>query len=120
MSFEKESNIDETEVRSIRSYTTYEFGIEVKNYGKVIFLANVRKEDNKDLLEISIKTRENAGMTHFAVGMFIDDVNEVAIKNEIERIIECNYFDDNISLAFKDEEKLEQFHNDMLTREEGK
>lgn len=117
MSLEKENNIKETKVKSIGSYTVYEFGVEIKNYGIIVFLANIKNENNKDLLEISLKTSVNSGTTHFVVGFYINDISELGIAKEIERLFEANYFDAELLLALKSEELLEHSISGLVTVE---
>ena len=101
-------------VQKKNSYTTYEFKVDIDYVGECIMLANVVKDDNKDLLELSIKTADNAGFTHFAVGFYIKDVSEAGIMEEIQRLVDYNYFDDILSLALEDEEILEEYYSNKL------
>ena len=98
-------------VKSRTKYTTYEYTYTSEFHGDVIILANINDKDNpyKDghLLEISLKTSANSGMAHFIVGFKIDDDSELAIRKEIVRLAENEYYETSVNLAIEEEEKLE-------------
>lgn len=101
------------------SYAVFEFKVKIEDVGECIILANVVKDDGKDLLEISLKTSEDSGLVHFVVGMYIDDSSESGIKAEIARLVDANYIDNFLITALADEEILEAHYNDKWVSIDG-
>lgn len=91
------------------NYKTYEYtySTEVLN---AIIIAHVEREMFGYILNIWLKTSENMGLIHFVTGFSVDDDSELSIRREVERLADCEYFDNVIDVALEDEARLEVFH----------
>jgi hypothetical protein len=111
MNLEKVSNAYKSKLRTIKNYITYELGLTTENYGERIILASISKRDNKDFLEIALKTNKDASTTYNLIAMFIENGSNLEIHRKLEQLIECGYIDENSFLAIEAMESSGQFNH---------